>query len=279
VSRRLVAVAAVAALVVVAGCDGGDATRQETGRDAVQGAEADPAARLDAAVEQVLTSGRYRQTVTTPGLDDPYYEVTGAYDVDRRRFTADMAFWNPEAGETRRIQHRFLGARGFQQAQGWRGPGAGCWLVFDRLGPRSRATAPTPAPVPDAVTALAGAIAESAVDGSVVTGTVDVAAAMSLMLPGYLRQQAQSQTGTVPATFTLTEDGSLADWQVRGADLVPALDEAGQEVATGFAAGLSTFTLQVAYDGVGEPVTVQSPPRSLWMTARQMKGGRGCAGS
>jgi hypothetical protein len=278
VSWRLVAVA-VAALVVVAGCDGGDATRQETGRDAVQGAEADPAARLDAAVEQVLTSGRYRQTVTTPGLDDPYYEVTVAYDVDRRRFTADMAFWNPEAGETRRIRHRFLGARGFQQAQGWRGPGAGCWLVFDRLGPRSRATAPTPAPVPDAVTALEGAVAESAVDRSVVTGTVDVAAAMSLMLPGYLRQQAQSQTGTVPATFTLTEDGSLADWQVRGADLVPALDEAGQEVATGFAAGLSTFTLQVAYDGVGEPVTVQSPPRSLWMTARQMKGGRGCAGS
>jgi hypothetical protein len=278
VSWRLVAVA-VAALVVVAGCDGGDATRQETGRDAVQGAEADPAARLDAAVEQVLTSGRYRQTVTTPGLDDPYYEVTGAYDVEGRRFTADMAFWNPEAGETRRIEHRFLGARGFQQAQGWRGGSAGCWLVFDRVGPGARSPAPTSAPVPDAVTALAGASAESAVDDSVVTGTVDVAAAMSLMLPGYLRQQAQPQTGTVPATFTLAEDGSLAGWQVRGADLVPALDEAGQEVATGFAAGLSTFTLQVAYEAVGEAVSVQAPPRSLWMTDRQMKRGRGCVGA
>ena len=277
-SRRLVAVAVVA-LALVAGCDGGDAPRQAPDRDPVQGAEADPATRLDAAVEQVLTSGRYRQTVTTPGLDDPYYEVTGAYDVEGRRFTADMAFWNPEAGETRRIGHRVLGARGFQQAQGWRGASAGCWLVFDRAGPAARSTVPASAPVPDAVTALEGASAEAAVDDSVVTGTVDVAAAMSLMLPGYLRQQARPQTGTVPATFTFAEDGSLAGWQVRGADLVPALDEAGQEVATGFAAGLRTFTLRVAYEAVGEPVSVQAPPRSLWMTARQMKSGRGCARS
>ena len=279
-SRSLV-LATLALTALLAGCDGGATPRQVPDHGPVQGAEADPAARLDAAVERVLTSGRYRQTVTTPGLDDPYYEVTGAYDVDDRRFTADMAFWNPEAGETRRIEHRFLGARGFQQAQGWRGRAARCWLVFDRLGTMARSTAPTSPTsptVPDAVTALEGARAESAVDDSLLTGTVGLAPAISLMLPGYLRPPARPQEGSVPASFTLTEDGSLAGWQVRGDDVGAARERAGQESADGFAAGLRTFTLQVAYDDVGAPVTVQAPPRALWMTTRQMDGGQGCAG-
>jgi hypothetical protein len=269
---RLVVAATVAALALMAGCDGG-APRQDPDPGPVQAVAGDAADQLDAAVEQVLTSGRYRQTVTTPGLDDPYYEVTGAYDVGRRRFTADMAFWNPEAGETRRIEHRYLGARGFQQAQGWQGRSAGCWLVFDADGRDA------PARAPDAVTALDGARGRSAVDGSVVSGTIGLAAAVSLMLPGYLQQQAQPAAGRVPASFSLDEDGALTGWQVRGDDVVPALDRAGQGLASGFAAGLRTFTLEVAYEDVGERVSVQAPPRSLWMTVGQMEGRRGCARS
>jgi hypothetical protein len=278
-SRQVVA-ATVATLALVAGCDGG-APRQDPDRDPVQAAADDAAVRLDAAVERVLTSGRYRQTVTTPGLDDPYYEVTGAYDVERRRFSADMAFWNPEAGETRRIEHRYLGPRGFQQAQGWQGRVAGCWLVFDAdadavtdAGGRG---APTRAP--DAVTALDGARGRSTTDGSVVSGTIGLAAALSLMLPGYLQQQAPPAAGRVPASFTLDEDGALTGWQVRGDDVVPALDRAGQDLTSGFATGLRTFTVEIAYEDVGERVDVQAPPRSLWMTADQMEARRGCAGS
>lgn len=279
---RPVLAASLAALVLLGACDGASPAPRAADPSPAADVAADPAKLLDDAVERVLTSGRYRQTVTTPGLDDPYYEVSGAYDLARRRYTADMTFWNPEAGETRRMDHRFLGAHGFQQAEGWRGPGAGCWLVFDvdrpgaAVGPADLATGRAP----DAVLALRQVTGEEiADDGATVHGTVPVGTVVSLMLPGYLRPQTPRavRTAPVPATFTLA-DGDLASWHVTGSNLAETLENAGQDVP-GAASGLGSFTLDVAYDGVGEPVAVKAPPRDLWMTPRAMRANRGCAGT
>jgi hypothetical protein len=279
---RPVLAASLAALVLLGACDGASPAPKTDALSPTPDTAVDAATLLDDAVDRVLSSGRYRQTVTTPGLDDPYYEVSGAYDLDRRRYTADMTFWNPEAGETRRIDHRFLGARGFQQAEGWSGPGAGCWLVFDVDRPEA-AVGPadlTSGSAPDAVLALRQVEGEEvADDGSTVIGSVPIGTAVPLMLPGYLRPQTPRavRTAPVPAEFTL-DDGAVAGWRVEGSDLVQALEDSGQEVA-GAAAGLGSFSLVVAYDDVGEAVDVKAPPRGLWMTPRAMRADRGCAGT
>jgi hypothetical protein len=279
---RSVLAASLASLVVLAACDSASPVPEADASPAPDTA-VDAADLLEAAVEKVLTSGRYRQTVTTPGLDDPYYEVTGAYDLDARRFTADMAFWNPEAGETRSIDHRFLGSRGYQQASGWSGPEAGCWLVFD-AGRPDAAVGPadlTSRQGPDAVLALRQVQGEDLAsdDESVVIGSVPVGTAVSLMLPGYLRPQTPRavRAAPVPARFVL-DDGDLESWHVDGSDLVQALEGAGQDVGGG-ATGLGTFELDVVYDDTGEAVDVHAPPRALWMSPRAMRADRGCAGA
>ena len=285
---RPVLAAALAALVLLGACDGASPAPKPAASSPTpsptpsRAAAVDAAQLLDDAVEKVLNSGRYRQTVTTPGLDDPYYEVSGAYDLDRRRYTADMTFWNPEAGETRRIGHRFLGARGFQQAEGWSGPSAGCWLVFDldRPGAAVGPADVSSRPAPDAVLALRQVLGDELTDdGTTVHGTVPLGTTVSLMLPGYLRPQTPRavRTTPVPATFTLA-NGDLVRWHVKGSDLVQTLERAGQD-APGAASGLGSFELEVEYDDVGEAVDVKAPPRALWMTPRAMRADRGCAGT
>ena len=229
-----------------------------------------------------MASGRYRQTVTIPGLEEPYYQVTGEYDVAGRRFTADMAFWNSEVGATRTIRHTIVESRGYQQAEGWQGRAAGCWLLFDSES-RSAVTRQadlTSVKAPGAVLALDGArgLTSSAADRDVVEGTVELRVAVSLMLPGFIRQQGTPPRGAVPASFTLDSDGTLSSWEVLGDDVVPALNEAGADVQNGFADGLDTFTLEVRYDNLGEPVTVRTPPEPLWMSPKEMETNRGCEG-
>lgn len=275
------AVAALTSMALTAGCDAGDPGSGPGSHPGSEESAATEAAadRLARAVEDAMSSGRYRQTVTTPALEEPYYEVTGAYDVDAGRFTADMSFWNSEAGETRSIKHTFVDAHGFQQAQGWHGSAAGCWLMFDsRSLSAARQTDLTSVEAPGAVLALRDAVGDPSApaDADVVRGTVELREALSLMLPGFIRQQGTLPDGPVDASFTLDGD-RLVGWEVHGQDLVPALSRTGA-LDNGVVAGLGSFTLEVAYDDVGRPVTVRQPPRRLWMTPRAMDAGRGCRG-
>lgn len=280
---------AVTALVLMTGCVGGDSGVDETAPDGPQvGAMKDSAhsneapGRLADSIEAAMASGRYRQTVTVPGLAEPYYQVTGEYDVARKRYTAEMAFWNSAVGTTRTIKHTIVDSRGYQHAEGWHGPASGCWLVFD---PASR-SAVTPqtdrssVKAPGAVLALDSAtgLTTSTANSDVVEGTVELRAAVSLMLPSFIRQQGSLPDGTVPASFTLDSHGALSSWEVLGDDVARALSQAGTDAQSGFAAGLNTFTLEVSYDNLGTPVTVKTPPRSLWMSPNEMDAKRGCEG-
>jgi hypothetical protein len=276
----------VTVLTLVTGCVGGDSGGRDPGQQGppVRVADDSPSSveardRLVQAIAAASESGRYRQTVTIPGLEEPYYRVTGQYDVAGDRFTADMAFWNSEVAATRTIKHTFVDGRGFQQAEGWQGRAAGCWLVFDSAD-RSAVTqraALASADAPGAVTALRGArgLTWSASEDEAIEGTVRLGVAVSLMLPGFIRQGTPPH-GTVPATFTLDSAGDLASWEVVGSDVVQALKAAGEDVRTGFAHGLDAFTLEVGYDDLGEPVSVTAPPESLWMSSREMQADRGC---
>lgn len=270
--------------LLLAACTGEDTGSPETDgpSSAPSAADAgDASARLAAAVDAVLTSGHYDQSVTTPGLDDPYYEVTGAYDVAARRFSAVMAFWNPEAGETRRIEHRFLDGRGFQQARAWTGRKSDCWLLIDAPGsgrgrqPGGLAAADAPA----AVRALAtvDSVAPLPSGTGQVVASIDLRVARAL-LPGYLRIRMPQPTGTVPAVFSLDDDGGLVGWQVAGRDLVDALQKSGADLTDDLVSGISTFTLGVEYDGIGEPVDVAAPARELWMSPADLRAHRGCSG-
>jgi hypothetical protein len=274
-------------LTLTPGCVGGDSGDGRPTQEGshVRAAEDSPSG-VDArdglanAIATASASGRYRQTVTTPGLEEPYYQVAGQYDVAGERFTADMAFWNSEVGATRTIKHTFVDARGFQQAEGWGGRAEGCWLVFDsdsRSAVTRRADLAS-AEAPGAVLALRGArgLTWSPSDDDVIDGSLRLGVAVSLMLPGFIRQQGTPPDGTVPATFTVDSDGELASWEVLGRDVVQALEAAGEDVRSGFARGLDAFTLEVSYDDLGESVTVTSPPRSRWMSAKDMEAGRGC---
>ena len=282
------ALVAVTALVLTSACRGGDSPDHVDQPDGPRVGTAKESDHPDDAVErlanvitQVMGSGRYRQTVTIPGLEEPYYQVTGEYDIAGRRFTADMAFWNSEVGATRTIEHTFVDARGFQQAEGWHGRAAGCWLVFDPAGRNAaaRQTDVTSVKAPGAVLALhdARGRTSSPTDKNVIEGTVGLRTALSLMLPGFIRQQGTPPDGRVPASFTL-EDGLLSTWTVLGRDVVPTLTGAGTGLKNTFAEGLGSFTLEVAYDRLGEPVTVQQPPEPLWMSSREMRADRGCQG-
>lgn len=228
-------------------------------------------------------TGHYRQELVVPDLQDQaLVTVSGDYALSAQAASLDITIREP--GESPlKLDGRIVGRTSYLHAPAWPAAIRDCWLRLD--GPKlAEASGLSPeagavGQYPVALLALDSARGSRVASRGDVTGTVDLAAALSAVFPKATAQlKAAAQGGRSTAHFELA-DGQLVGWTVEGADVLKALRAhapaslPGQDTAE----ALRRVRASSAFTNLGgAPDDISPPPPRRVMTPAEFDSGEGC---
>ena len=295
--RRRCGLAALALLLALVGCSGGD----DSGRTPqAESASSSPSESASAGGEvRQLFRAALQPLVDHRVIDfrhDVYSGQALAIETKGRAF--QQAGWQstttspkklespdaPQGGDIKgSMEVRAVGADLYMQLSTWQEPLAGCWLKTRSSQVPGGQLGMTPG-VPGYVTLLGALRPRELVDQSggkvVIAADVPLRVGLQLLTTGVLGllqlDASQLDGASIPIGVQVT-DGVLTDIELRGTDLVTAVRAAGGDVAPDAEATLGQLRVTVSYrPGSDDAPQVAAPAEDLVMTNADVDANRGC---
>lgn len=238
------------------------------GRDAKTPADPEARASVRAAIISLLRANTGQFEVTVPFGDGVTITETGRYQVEPPAFESVRVQSSPEASV--RLATRAVGDEQWVRLESLTSPehddvAWACWVSFDDIAalpdfPVELAQGQDGQP-PAAVVSATYGIGRQEVGPGSLTGTTDLALAMSLVSSKFLLSTGIDPQGDakVPATFSLV-DRRLAEVSVPLADIPAAVEAAGGSFPRELdALAQAPGSIVTRFTDVGSPVTVGRP--------------------